>query len=606
MKKIYTFLMVALVSVLGFSAKAADVTVKLDVDNAERVSVSVAGQPVQCTDGVNSFVLDEYKSIIVKASEGNAILSLVNEAGTPQYGYNGSYSIYGYGNDGRTFSVVTAPLSEIRTAKFTIKLNGDPKLVSASLQPLGTELNLVEGEQEVEFSPEYENKLAISAEGYSPLYQVTLDGEVIASSDYECYTDIEDGAVVVIDPDFPDKDCTYTVTYGEGAEDCIEDVATDEGALAFIDNKFVCKAGTEVYLMFNSAYKVDAISIGGKDQDLSYMYGDFSFIAQDDAEIHIEAHKYGNMSFTININKPEGISIYNGYYYEDDLIELESGLNNVTIPESENTMISFVLKDGYYAKSITDQDGNEYKDRQSIYVKEGMDLTFDVDEYVFDQKAVVYIDDITAYDYYFSFMTSSMREIQGLKSGYNVYEYAESFNPFFLSWGNLTQDFGLNLNGEMVKPQYQGMANYRFSMENNSVLKVFLTGVPEIYKVTFDAEDGAKFDVTRDLIVAVTDLAEGFDCYAGTQVSVAGEGITVKVNDDAVEADAEGNFTFTVAADTKVTVSTTSGVADIAVDNESGNDAVYNLQGVNVGTRSQLGNLPAGIYICGGKKVVVK
>ena len=33
---------------------------------------------------------------------------------------------------------------------------------------------------------------------------------------------------------------------------------------------------------------------------------------------------------------------------------------------------------------------------------------------------------------------------------------------------------------------------------------------------------------------------------------------------------------------------------------------VYNLQGVKVGTRSQLKSFPHGIYIIGGKKVVVR
>jgi hypothetical protein len=33
---------------------------------------------------------------------------------------------------------------------------------------------------------------------------------------------------------------------------------------------------------------------------------------------------------------------------------------------------------------------------------------------------------------------------------------------------------------------------------------------------------------------------------------------------------------------------------------------VYNLQGVRVASRADMNNLPAGLYICGGKKYVVK
>ena len=42
------------------------------------------------------------------------------------------------------------------------------------------------------------------------------------------------------------------------------------------------------------------------------------------------------------------------------------------------------------------------------------------------------------------------------------------------------------------------------------------------------------------------------------------------------------------------------------IQREIENDVVYNLQGVKVGSRSELKSLPRGIYIIGGKKVVVK
>ena len=47
-----------------------------------------------------------------------------------------------------------------------------------------------------------------------------------------------------------------------------------------------------------------------------------------------------------------------------------------------------------------------------------------------------------------------------------------------------------------------------------------------------------------------------------------------------------------------------TGITTIQCETE--NDMVYNLQGIKVGTRSQLKSLPRGIYIIGGKKVVVR
>ena len=48
----------------------------------------------------------------------------------------------------------------------------------------------------------------------------------------------------------------------------------------------------------------------------------------------------------------------------------------------------------------------------------------------------------------------------------------------------------------------------------------------------------------------------------------------------------------------------TTGITTIQREIE--NDVVYNLQGVKVGSRNELKSLPRGIYIIGGKKVVVK
>ena len=48
-----------------------------------------------------------------------------------------------------------------------------------------------------------------------------------------------------------------------------------------------------------------------------------------------------------------------------------------------------------------------------------------------------------------------------------------------------------------------------------------------------------------------------------------------------------------------------AGIHDIKADsNISTRDAVYNLQGVRLGTASQLSTLPRGIYLVGGRKVV--
>lgn len=49
-----------------------------------------------------------------------------------------------------------------------------------------------------------------------------------------------------------------------------------------------------------------------------------------------------------------------------------------------------------------------------------------------------------------------------------------------------------------------------------------------------------------------------------------------------------------------------SGITSTTIQRDMQDETVYNLQGIKVGTRSQLKSLPRGIYIIGGKKVVVR
>ena len=64
------------------------------------------------------------------------------------------------------------------------------------------------------------------------------------------------------------------------------------------------------------------------------------------------------------------------------------------------------------------------------------------------------------------------------------------------------------------------------------------------------------------------------------------------------------NAPFNVTAVTLTDTKPTSGVADIEIAGNDTDTTVYNLQGVAVGT--ELTGLPAGLYIRGGKKYVVK
>ena len=98
-----------------------------------------------------------------------------------------------------------------------------------------------------------------------------------------------------------------------------------------------------------------------------------------------------------------------------------------------------------------------------------------------------------------------------------------------------------------------------------------------------DVENGAAWDI---------DYTEG----KGFTLKNVATGLYLKDNAPA-KYETPAYFNFRVE-------SSTSGIATIQRNIEDG--VVYNLQGVKVGTRSELKSLPRGIYIIGGKKVVVR
>ena len=76
-----------------------------------------------------------------------------------------------------------------------------------------------------------------------------------------------------------------------------------------------------------------------------------------------------------------------------------------------------------------------------------------------------------------------------------------------------------------------------------------------------------------------------------------------------VEADDNNVCSFNVAGNCTLVLAEQKNVSveNVSADAEAADNAVYNLHGIRVADNaSDLDRLPAGIYICGGKKVVVK
>lgn len=93
-----------------------------------------------------------------------------------------------------------------------------------------------------------------------------------------------------------------------------------------------------------------------------------------------------------------------------------------------------------------------------------------------DQKAIVYIDDISLANYGFNFYRSD-RSTVPMQSGENTLMFSADDNTFmFGAYGNDLSKMVVNLNGEKVKPAYEGGTSFEVTLKNGDRLDILLTG----------------------------------------------------------------------------------------------------------------------------------
>ena len=111
-----------------------------------------------------------------------------------------------------------------------------------------------------------------------------------------------------------------------------------------------------------------------------------------------------------------------------------------------------------------------------IKLTEGMKIDITTSAIVRDQKAIVYIDDISLANYGFNFYRSD-RSTVPMQSGENTLMFSADDNTFMLgAYGNDLSKMIVNLNGEKVKPAYEGGTSFEVTLKNGDRLEILLSG----------------------------------------------------------------------------------------------------------------------------------
>ena len=340
--------------------------------------------------------------------------------------------------------------------------------------------------------------------------------------------------------------------------------------------------------------------------EVTYFYSPYSFTITKETNIVVNAHKYSTIKAILNVDDPTNFVVYKGYQYQNNPIKVVAGKNEIELPESNNK-IQVVANSGCFISSITDG-VTEYKDSYQITLTDGMELTITSGKIVRDKKFVLYVDDLTAANYYYSFIRTDHSTVD-ITSGYNTIEFsAEVDCPFQLGWAGAEAVSLVYVNNVATEPMYAGGSTFELRPNDGDVIKAYMKAKPALHTVTFShSVDVGKVQATVDKINKL-DLTttESIQVLTGTEIDFNCLGYIVKVNDEETTESETGEYKVVVTGDTKIHIEGGAGVDSITVDTPQDNN-VYNLQGVMVienASADDINNLAKGVYIINHKKVI--
>ncbi len=568
MRKLYYFLLTMVLGLVSMAAKADDITVTVNVDDASHVKVYTYAydanyNPVETehtfTDNVCTLTVPSYSNIKIKTAAGYLFKKVENNGIEEPYSVNKTeYGIYPSANT--TINIETVSEDELYTASFKLNVD-DPYAVRVAMAGTYREISLVAGENIVKYNPQTETSVQIGSNGSKPLYQV-LKGETVVEYQRGYTIELPTEEVITVKAAFP-ADLTYNIKFTFADEDSkgfisavqvnyqnIEDFASADG--------FNVPAGANVsFTGDNTNYALDSFTLNGQNE--YFGYGNYSFYATADAEYGVKAHKFGTVKVTVNIDDPANVTVYRGYEYNNDIVTgIVAGDNVIEMSENANKVITIKANDQCFLSSVNDgtNDLNIYSGKCDVTFTDGMTITVKSGKIVRDKEATVNVHDRALADYSFSFVSQNDRNLTfNLSEGENTINFCDTDVPFsFSCYGSTIQNQHMVfLDGYLLHPRY---GNESITPVDGSVIDIYL-GEPEvegastvkfvfgdnvdatkISKVTFPGGEAYEWDKK-----GITAIGKNYQVVI---TPAEGASIGVKADDLTIEQNAEGNFVVNV------------------------------------------------------------
>ena len=143
---------------------------------------------------------------------------------------------------------------------------------------------------------------------------MTLNDVEIPVTDSSVEVPLSEGCRVVVEANYPDMPCNLKFNYDtENCPGLITSISVNYNTVEFDGKNLSVQAGDNVAINFNRDYKIDAITINGVAQDLTYFYYYLSFTPTEDAVFNITAQPYGTIKATVLANPAAGFLVYKSY-----------------------------------------------------------------------------------------------------------------------------------------------------------------------------------------------------------------------------------------------------------------------------------------------------
>ena len=624
MRKFYYLFLTMLLGMVGIAANAQEaksMKVIFNVDDPANVTISVDGVSQELVAGDNEITLSApygyYNSVYVNATDGNFITKATKDGANQLYSpYNTQWSYYPSDSDeGKTIYIETIAGKDARTASCTVTVD-DASKVRVQRNGTYTNVELQNGENTIYYIPGFETMLMIDAATYgTTLYKATLNGEdLVYSYGYSVNLNAEGGDKIEILANFPEGltwNVKFTYVDAEKAKGVVTGVTVDGTAVENYDEEegFDVPAGKNVAITFDNVnYKIDGVTVNGKSE---YVYSSYSFTPSADTEININAHKYGTVKATVNIDNKDNVIVYKGYSYNNDIIEVNNGDNEIELSEN-NAVITIKANSGCFITSVTY--GETVLSNQSEYtinpVTEGMVIKVVSGAIVRDKSFTLNIDDISAAEYGFDLTRADRTKVENLITGENKVAFAEGETHYMLSaYGSPV--FGVFKNGVMINPSYQGGTYIEFDAADGDAFDAYVKELPKTYNVKFELAEGIYSYQFKEVSASPVGSSNqwqnmGYTAIEGTSFEIkiipaSDLNIVVKVGETTINADENGAFVVPVSEAATISISDGTGTGINGINAENADNSFYTLQGVKVN-----GKIAKGLYIKNGKKVIVK